>query len=101
MINSLGTVFLFKSKAVILQRWQGMYSSVIDVGEKLRNDSDPETSAVLQEELSQLQQCWGDTQVQLEKMKMQLSSILQVDNAHRRRSNTCHQGLWEAKNIVL
>ena len=28
----------FKSKAVILQRWQGMYSSVIDVGEKLRND---------------------------------------------------------------
>uniref|UniRef100_A0A803Y061 Spectrin repeat containing nuclear envelope protein 2 n=1 Tax=Meleagris gallopavo TaxID=9103 RepID=A0A803Y061_MELGA len=59
----------FKSKAVILQRWQGMYSSIIDVGEKLRTDSDPETSAVLQEELSQLQQSWGDTQVQLEKMK--------------------------------
>uniref|UniRef100_G1NLB5 Spectrin repeat containing nuclear envelope protein 2 n=1 Tax=Meleagris gallopavo TaxID=9103 RepID=G1NLB5_MELGA len=67
----------FKSKAVILQRWQGMYSSIIDVGEKLRTDSDPETSAVLQEELSQLQQSWGDTQVQLEKMKTQLSSILQ------------------------
>uniref|UniRef100_A0A8C2T0X3 Spectrin repeat containing nuclear envelope protein 2 n=1 Tax=Coturnix japonica TaxID=93934 RepID=A0A8C2T0X3_COTJA len=59
----------FKSKAVILQRWQGMYSSVIDVGEKLRTDSDPETSDALQEELSQLQQSWGDTQVQLEKMK--------------------------------
>uniref|UniRef100_A0A8B9BUY5 Spectrin repeat containing nuclear envelope protein 2 n=1 Tax=Anser brachyrhynchus TaxID=132585 RepID=A0A8B9BUY5_9AVES len=66
----------FKSKAVILQRWQGMYSSVIDVGEKLRIDSDPETSAVIQEELSQLQQNWGDTQVQLEKMKMKLSSVL-------------------------
>lgn len=101
MINSLETVFLLKSKAVILQRWQGMYSSIIDVGEKLRTDSDPETSAVLQEELSQLQQSWGDTQVQLEKMKTQLSSILQVDSALQMRSSICHQGLWEAKSIVL
>lgn len=58
-----------------------MYSSVIDVGEKLRIDSDPETSAAIQEGLSQLQQNWGDTQVQLENMKMKLSSVLQVVNA--------------------
>uniref|UniRef100_A0A8C0UW16 Spectrin repeat containing nuclear envelope protein 2 n=1 Tax=Cyanistes caeruleus TaxID=156563 RepID=A0A8C0UW16_CYACU len=45
----------FKSKAVILQRWQAMYTLVIDVGEKLRTVSDPDTSAALQEELSQLQ----------------------------------------------
>uniref|UniRef100_A0A8C3K9B5 Spectrin repeat containing nuclear envelope protein 2 n=1 Tax=Calidris pygmaea TaxID=425635 RepID=A0A8C3K9B5_9CHAR len=59
-----------KSKAVILQRWQAMYSLIIDVGEKLRIVSDPETSAVLQEELSQLQQSWGHTQTLLEKEKI-------------------------------
>ncbi|KAM6069250.1 nesprin-2 [Theristicus caerulescens] len=67
----------FKSKAVVLQRWRAMYSLIIDVGEKLRTLSDPETNAVLQEELSQLQQSWGGTQAQLEKKKMQLSSTLQ------------------------
>ncbi|RMB98642.1 hypothetical protein DUI87_24859 [Hirundo rustica rustica] len=67
----------FKSKAVILQRWQAMYTLVIDVGEKLRTVSDPETSAALQEELSQLQQCWGKTQALLEKKKMQFSGTLQ------------------------
>lgn len=58
-----------------------MYTLVIDVGEKLRTVSDPETSAALQEELSQLQQCWGKTQALLEKKKMQFSGTLQVDDA--------------------
>uniref|UniRef100_A0A8C4V3B0 Spectrin repeat containing nuclear envelope protein 2 n=1 Tax=Falco tinnunculus TaxID=100819 RepID=A0A8C4V3B0_FALTI len=43
-----------KIKAVILQRWQAMYSLTIDVGEKLRTVTDPETSSVLQEELISL-----------------------------------------------
>lgn len=73
--------FLLKSKVVILQRWQAMYTLVIDVGEKLRTVSDPETSTALQEELSQLQQCWGKTQALLEKKKMQFSGTLQVDDA--------------------
>ncbi|XP_068005276.1 muscle-specific protein 300 kDa-like isoform X3 [Melanerpes formicivorus] len=68
----------FKSKAVILQRWQAMFSVVIDAGEKLRSVSDPETSAALQEQLSQLQQSWGDTQVELEKMTLQLANTLQL-----------------------
>lgn len=58
-----------------------MYTLVIDVGEKLRTVSDPETSAALQEELSQLQQRWGKTQALLEKKKMQFSGTLQVDDA--------------------
>lgn len=77
-----------------------MYSSVIDVGEKLRNDSDPETSAVLQEELSQLQQCWGDTQVQLDKMKMQLSSILQSWDSCEKQTKELESRLRELKDEV-
>ncbi|XP_021259548.1 nesprin-2 isoform X4 [Numida meleagris] len=90
----------FKSKAVILQRWQGMYSSIIDVGEKLRTDSDPETSAALQEELSQLQQSWGDTQVQLEKMKTQLSSILQSWDSCEKQTKELENRLRELKDKV-
>lgn len=90
----------FKSKAVILQRWQGMYSSVIDVGEKLRIDSDPETSAVIQEELSQLQQNWGDTQVQLEKMKMKLSSVLQSWNCCEKQTKELESRLRELKDEI-
>lgn len=76
---------------MIFQRWQTMYSLIIDVGEKLRTVSDPKTSAFLQEELSQLQQSWGDTQAQLEKKKMQLSSTVQVDDALREQQ---HLLLW-------
>ncbi|XP_032044123.1 nesprin-2 isoform X1 [Aythya fuligula] len=90
----------FKSKAVILQRWQGMYSSVIDVGEKLRIDSDPETSAVIQEGLSQLQQNWGDTQVQLENMKMKLSSVLQSWNCCEKQTKELESRLRELKDEV-
>uniref|UniRef100_A0A8B9SQ23 Spectrin repeat containing nuclear envelope protein 2 n=1 Tax=Anas platyrhynchos TaxID=8839 RepID=A0A8B9SQ23_ANAPL len=90
----------FKSKAVILQRWQGMYSSVIDVGEKLRIDSDPETSAAIQEGLSQLQQNWGDTQVQLENMKMKLSSVLQSWNCCEKQTKELESRLRELKDEV-
>jgi len=69
-----------------------MYSLIMDVGEKLRTVSDPETNAILQEELSQLQESWGNTQAQLEKKKMQLSSTLQVDDALPRKER--HLLLW-------
>ncbi|KAM9652315.1 nesprin-2 isoform 3-T5 [Morphnus guianensis] len=90
----------FKSKAVILQRWQAMYSLIIDVGEKLRTVSDTETSAVLQEELSQLQQSWGDTQVQLEKKKMQLSSTLQSWDCCEKQTKELESRLGELKEKV-
>lgn len=77
---------------MILQRWQASYTLLIDVGEKLRAVSDPEMSAVLQEELSQLQQSWGDTQSQMEEMTMQLNSTLQVDDALPREKQ--HTLLW-------
>ncbi|XP_010191152.1 PREDICTED: nesprin-2-like, partial [Mesitornis unicolor] len=90
----------FKSKAVILQRWQAMYSVIIDVGEKLRTVTDPETSAVLQEELSQLQQHWGDTQVQLEKKKVQLSSTLQSWDCCEKQTKELESRLQELKEKI-
>ncbi|XP_054017708.1 nesprin-2 [Dryobates pubescens] len=90
----------FKSKAVILQRWQAMYSVVIDAGEKLRSVSDPETSAVLQEELSQLQQSWGDTQVELEKMTLQLANTLQSWDSCEKQSKDLESRLRELKEKV-
>ncbi|KAM9290997.1 nesprin-2 [Morus bassanus] len=90
----------FKSKAVILQRWQAMYSLIIDVGEKLRTVSDPETSAVLQEELSQLQQSWGCTQAQLEKKTMQLSSTLQSWDCCEKQTKELESRLRELKEKV-
>lgn len=77
---------------MILQRWQALYTLIIDVGEKLRTVSDPEMSTVLQEELSQLQHSWGDTQSQMEEMMMQLNSTLQVDNALPKEKQ--HAFLW-------
>lgn len=103
-----------------------MYTLVIDVGEKLRTVCDPETSSALQEELSQLQQRWGQTQALLEKKMMQFSGTLQVDDAlptccsgiesqevpcptisraHCRGTLRevpimCHQGLRQAKTMV-
>ncbi|XP_065694805.1 nesprin-2 isoform X2 [Patagioenas fasciata] len=90
----------FKSKAVIFQRWQAMYSLIIDVGEKLRTVSDPKTSAFLQEELSQLQQSWGDTQAQLEKEKMQLSSTVQSWDCCEKQTNELKSRLQELKEKV-
>uniref|UniRef100_A0A8C3KFK5 Spectrin repeat containing nuclear envelope protein 2 n=1 Tax=Calidris pygmaea TaxID=425635 RepID=A0A8C3KFK5_9CHAR len=89
-----------KSKAVILQRWQAMYSLIIDVGEKLRIVSDPETSAVLQEELSQLQQSWGHTQTLLEKEKMHLSSTLESWDCYEKQTKELASRLRELKEKV-
>ncbi|XP_066045092.1 nesprin-2 isoform X1 [Chamaea fasciata] len=90
----------FKSKAVILQRWQAMYTLVIDVGEKLRTVSDPETSAALQEELSQLQQCWGKTQALLEKKKMQFSGTLQTCERFEKQIKELESRLQKLKEKV-
>uniref|UniRef100_A0A8C3V6R4 Nesprin-2 n=1 Tax=Catharus ustulatus TaxID=91951 RepID=A0A8C3V6R4_CATUS len=90
----------FKSKAVILQRWQAMYTLVIDVGEKLRTVCDPETSSALQEELSQLQQRWGQTQALLEKKKMQFSGTLQTCDRFEKQTKELESRLQELKEKV-
>ncbi|KAJ7412926.1 nesprin-2 isoform X1 [Pitangus sulphuratus] len=90
----------FKSKTVILQRWQAMYTLAIDVGEKLRAVSDPETSAALQEELSQLQQSWGKTQALLEKKKMQFSGTLQTCDRFAKQTKELESRLRELKEKV-
>lgn len=82
---------------MILQRWQAMYSLIIDVGEKLRTVCDPETNAVLQEELSQLQQSWGHTQALLEKEKIHLSSTLEVDDAFPREERRLLLWHWVSR----
>ncbi|XP_017663045.1 PREDICTED: nesprin-2 isoform X2 [Lepidothrix coronata] len=90
----------FKSKTVILQRWQAVYTLVIDVGEKLRAVSSPETSAALQEELSQLQQSWGKTQALLEKKKMQFSGTLQTCDRFEKQTKELESRLRELKEKV-
>ncbi|XP_014105243.1 PREDICTED: nesprin-2 isoform X1 [Pseudopodoces humilis] len=90
----------FKSKVVILQRWQAMYTLVIDVGEKLRTVSDPDTSAALQEELSQLQQRWGKTQALLEKKKMQFSGTLQTCDRFEKQTKELDSRLQALKEKV-
>ncbi|XP_005047765.1 PREDICTED: nesprin-2 [Ficedula albicollis] len=90
----------FKSKAVILQRWQAMYTLVIDVGEKLRTVCDPDTSSALQEELSQLQQRWGQTQALLEKKKMQFSGTLQTCDRFEKQTKELESRLQELKEKV-
>ncbi|KAM6073754.1 nesprin-2 [Chlamydotis macqueenii] len=90
----------FKSKAAVLQRWQTTYSLIIDVGEKLRTVSDPQTNAVLQEELSQLQQSWGHSQVLLEKSKMQISTTLQHWDCCEEQMKELESRLRELKEKV-
>ncbi|XP_064368021.1 nesprin-2 isoform X2 [Dromaius novaehollandiae] len=90
----------FKSKAVTLQRWQAMYSLIIDVGEKLRTVSDPETSAGLQEELGQLQQSWSDTQLQLEAIRMGLGGAAQSWDCCEKQTKELESRLRELKGKV-
>uniref|UniRef100_A0A8C3IBR6 Spectrin repeat containing nuclear envelope protein 2 n=1 Tax=Chrysemys picta bellii TaxID=8478 RepID=A0A8C3IBR6_CHRPI len=68
----------FKNKEILLQRWQTTYSLTVDIGKKLCNDSDPETNAVIQKELSQLQENWNDAQLQVEKIMKQLLGTVQT-----------------------
>ncbi|XP_030338707.1 nesprin-2 isoform X2 [Strigops habroptila] len=89
-----------KAKAVILQRWQAMYSLTVDVGEKLRAVSDPETSTLLQEELSQLQQSWGNTQTLLQEKIMQLSSTIQIWDCCEKQTKELESRLQELKEKV-
>uniref|UniRef100_A0A8B9GDL0 Spectrin repeat containing nuclear envelope protein 2 n=1 Tax=Amazona collaria TaxID=241587 RepID=A0A8B9GDL0_9PSIT len=89
-----------KAKAVILQRWQAMYSLTVDVGEKLRTVSDPETSTLLQEELSQLQQSWGNTQTLLQEKIMQLSSTIQIWDCCEKQTKELESRLQELKEQV-
>ncbi|KAM4667357.1 nesprin-2 [Amazona ochrocephala] len=89
-----------KAKAVILQRWQAMYSLTVDVGEKLPTVSDPETSTLLQEELSQLQQSWGNTQTLLQEKIMQLSSTIQIWDCCEKQTKELESRLQELKEKV-
>uniref|UniRef100_A0A8C3IBJ7 Spectrin repeat containing nuclear envelope protein 2 n=1 Tax=Chrysemys picta bellii TaxID=8478 RepID=A0A8C3IBJ7_CHRPI len=66
------------NKEILLQRWQTTYSLTVDIGKKLCNDSDPETNAVIQKELSQLQENWNDAQLQVEKIMKQLLGTVQT-----------------------
>ncbi|XP_009079159.1 PREDICTED: nesprin-2-like, partial [Acanthisitta chloris] len=91
---------VYESKTAILQRWQSMYTLVIDIGEKLRSVSDPETSSALQEELSQLQQSWGKTQALQEKKKMQFSGTLQTCDRFEKQTKELESRLRELKEKV-
>ncbi|XP_057272197.1 nesprin-2 isoform X1 [Pezoporus wallicus] len=89
-----------KAKAVILQRWQAMYSLTVDVGEKLHTVSDPETSTLLQEQLIQLQKSWGNTETLLQEKIMQLSSTIQNWDCCEKQTKELESRLQELKEKV-
>ncbi|XP_039390571.1 nesprin-2 isoform X4 [Mauremys reevesii] len=90
----------FKNKEILLQRWQTTYSLTVDTGEKLCKDSDPETNAVIQEELSQLQENWNDAQLQVEKIMKQLLGTVQTWDSCEKLIKELESRLRELKEKV-
>ncbi|XP_074986041.1 nesprin-2 isoform X2 [Caretta caretta] len=90
----------FKNKDILLQRWQTTYSLAVDIGEKLCKDSDPETNAVIQGELSQLQENWNDAQLQVEKIMKQLLSTVQTWDSCKKLIKEMESRLRELKAKV-
>ncbi|XP_074921846.1 nesprin-2 [Chelonoidis abingdonii] len=90
----------FKNKEILLQRWQTTYSLTVDTGEKLCKDSDLETSAVIQEELSQLQENWNDAQLQVETIVKQLLGTVQSWDSCEKLIKELESRLRELKEKV-
>uniref|UniRef100_A0A8C3T368 Spectrin repeat containing nuclear envelope protein 2 n=1 Tax=Chelydra serpentina TaxID=8475 RepID=A0A8C3T368_CHESE len=88
------------NKEILLQRWQTTYSLTVYIGEKLRKDSDPETNAVIQGELSQLQENWNDAQLQVEKIMKQLLSTVQTWDSCEKLIKELESRLQELKAKV-
>uniref|UniRef100_A0A803TY05 Spectrin repeat containing nuclear envelope protein 2 n=1 Tax=Anolis carolinensis TaxID=28377 RepID=A0A803TY05_ANOCA len=68
----------FKNKQILLRRWQNRYSLALDMGRNLLGAAAREAKAAIQHEMSQLQESWGNTQLQVEKMTKQLQSTIET-----------------------
>ncbi|XP_008564479.1 PREDICTED: nesprin-2 [Galeopterus variegatus] len=69
-----------KNKEIHFQRWQATYALTLEAGEKLLNTTNLETKELIDKRLSQLQNNWKDTEVQLAEMIKQFQNIVETWN---------------------
>ncbi|XP_061468359.1 nesprin-2 isoform X2 [Rhineura floridana] len=76
----------FKSKEILLQRWQTRYALTLDSGETLLGVANPEAKAAIQLEMKLLQDNWSNTQLELEKVTKQLQGTIQTWESCKRQT---------------
>uniref|UniRef100_A0A2K6FJQ6 Nesprin-2 n=1 Tax=Propithecus coquereli TaxID=379532 RepID=A0A2K6FJQ6_PROCO len=67
-----------KNKEIHFQRWQTTYSLTLETGEKLLHTTNLETKESVHERISQLQDNWKDTKLQLAEMIKQFQSTAET-----------------------
>ncbi|XP_054546967.1 nesprin-2 isoform X3 [Talpa occidentalis] len=67
-----------KNKEIHFQRWQATYTLTLEAGEKLQNTTNVEAKESIDRTLSQLQDNWKDTKLQVGEMIKQLRSIVEA-----------------------
>ncbi|XP_067324598.1 nesprin-2 [Anolis sagrei] len=81
----------FKNTQILLRRWQSRYSLALDTGGNLLGVAAPEAKAAIQREMSHLQENWGNTQLQVEKMTKQLQSTIETwENCEKQVEELSH-----------
>nr|XP_060611126.1 nesprin-2 [Anolis sagrei ordinatus] len=81
----------FKNTQILLRRWQSRYSLALDTGGNLLGVAAPEAKAAVQREMSHLQENWGNTQLQVEKMTKQLQSTIETwENCEKQVEELSH-----------
>ncbi|XP_008061512.1 nesprin-2 [Carlito syrichta] len=89
--QSRSLIHELKDKQIHFQRWQTTYALTLEAGEKLRNTANPETKEFLDRRISQLQDSWRDTELQLSEMIKQFQSIMET-------WDQCEKKIKELKN---
>ncbi|XP_069343498.1 nesprin-2 isoform X2 [Eulemur rufifrons] len=67
-----------KNKEIHFQRWRTTYSLTLETGEKLLHTANLETKESIHKRISQLQDNWKDTELQLAEMIKQFQSIAET-----------------------
>ncbi|XP_057586422.1 nesprin-2 [Hippopotamus amphibius kiboko] len=80
-----------KNKEIHFQRWQTTYALTLEAGEKLLNTTNPETKESVDKRISQLQNNWKDTKLQIGEMTKQFQSIAET-------WDLCEKKIKELKN---
>ncbi|XP_070325555.1 nesprin-2 isoform X5 [Odocoileus virginianus] len=80
-----------KNKEIHFQRWQTTYALTLEAGEKLLNTANLETKESVHKRISQLQDNWKDTKLQLGEMIKQFQSTAET-------WDQCEKKIKELKN---
>ncbi|XP_058423073.1 nesprin-2 isoform X4 [Diceros bicornis minor] len=67
-----------KNREIHFQRWQTTYALTLEAGEKLLNTTNLETKESIDKRISQLQDNWKDTKLQVGEMIKQFQSIVET-----------------------